>query len=126
MHSYSMPSERLTKLWNYERYSPPVRKGGKYFFQKNNGLQNQPVLYVADSYKAEGRVLIDPNKWSEDGTIALSSYKPTDDARLLAYSRTTAGSDWQEHGYGCPLSYLTLNADSAAMSFYDLLANNQT
>src|SRR3954453_18390301 len=44
--------ERLTELWNYERYSPPMQKGGRYFFSKNNGLQNQPVLYVADSYKA--------------------------------------------------------------------------
>src|SRR3954452_8691708 len=73
--------KRLTELWNYERYSPPVEKGGKYFYSKNDGLQNQAVLYVADSYKAEGRVLIDPNKWSKDGTIALSSFSVTDDGR---------------------------------------------
>ena len=66
--------KRLTELWNYERYSPPTQKGGKYFYSKNDGLQNQSVLYVADSYNAEGRVLIDPNKWSKDGTIALSSF----------------------------------------------------
>jgi prolyl oligopeptidase len=88
--------KRLSELWNYERYSTPSEKGGKYFYSKNDGLQNQSVLYVADSYKAEGRVLIDPNKWSEDGTIALSSTSVTDDARLLAYSRTEAGSDWQQ------------------------------
>jgi prolyl oligopeptidase len=57
--------KRLTALWNYERYSPPMEKGGKYFYSKNDGLQNQPVLYVADSYKAEGRVLLDPNTWSK-------------------------------------------------------------
>lgn len=88
--------KRLTDLWNYERYSPPIQKGGKYFYTRNDGLQNQSVLYVADSYKADGRVLIDPNKWSKDGTIALSAYQPTKDGHLLAYSRTDAGSDWQE------------------------------
>ncbi len=62
---------RLTELWNYERYSPPRQEGGKYFYSKNDGLQNQSVLYVADRYDAEGRVLVDPNTWSEDGTIAL-------------------------------------------------------
>ena len=65
--------KRLTELWNYERYSPPMEEGGKYFYTKNDGLQNQSVLYVADTYKGEGRVLIDPNKWSQDGTIALSA-----------------------------------------------------
>ncbi len=88
--------KRLTELWNYERYSPPIQEGGKYFYTRNDGLQNQSVLYVADSYKADGRVLIDPNEWSKDGTIALSAYQPTKDGRLLAYSRTEAGSDWQE------------------------------
>ncbi|MCC7476631.1 MAG: S9 family peptidase [Pirellulales bacterium] len=89
-------AKRLTELWNYERYSPPIEKGGKYFYMKNDGLQNQAVLYVADSYKAQGKVLLDPNAWSKDGTIALSSYRPTEDARFLAYSRTEAGSDWQQ------------------------------
>src|SRR5256885_5877495 len=88
--------KRLTELWNYERYSPPVQKGGQYFYAKNDGLQNQPVFYVAGSYKAEGRVLIDPNKWSKDGTIALSSSSPRDDGKYLAYARSEAGSDWQE------------------------------
>jgi prolyl oligopeptidase len=88
--------KRLTALWNYERYSPPMEKGGKYFYSKNDGLQNQPVLYVADSYKAEGRVLLDPNTWSKDGTIALASFSPTEDGKYLAYSRNVAGSDWEE------------------------------
>jgi prolyl oligopeptidase len=87
---------RLTELWNYERYSPPTEEGGKYFYLKNDGLQNQSVLYVADSYSADGRVLIDPNTWSEDGTIALSTFSPTEDGRYLAYARSEAGSDWQQ------------------------------
>jgi len=88
--------KRLSELWNYERYSAPSEKGGKYFYSKNDGLQNQAVLYVADSYKSEGRVLIDPNKWSKDGTIALASTSVTDDGKLIAYSRNEAGSDWAQ------------------------------
>ncbi len=88
--------KRLTELWNYERYSPPVQKGGKYFYMKNDGLQNQPVLYVAESYKADGRVLVDPNAWSKDGTVAMSTFHPSEDGRLLAYARSEAGSDWQQ------------------------------
>ncbi|MCI0335916.1 MAG: prolyl oligopeptidase family serine peptidase [Planctomycetes bacterium] len=87
---------RLTELWNYERYSTPTEEGGKYFYTKNDGLQNQSVLYVANSYSDEGRVLIDPNQWSEDGTVALSSYSPSEDGRYLAYARSEAGSDWQQ------------------------------
>jgi prolyl oligopeptidase len=86
--------ERLTKLWNFERYSVPTHTAGKYFFMKNNGLQNQAVLYVADRYDGAGRVLIDPNKWSEDGTIALGEINESDDAKYLAYCRKEAGSDW--------------------------------
>lgn len=87
---------RLTELWNYERYSPPTQQGSKYFYTKNDGLQNQPVLYVADTPDAEGRVLIDPNQWSENGTIALANFSPSDDGRYLAYAKSEAGSDWRE------------------------------
>ena len=86
--------ERLTKLWNFERYSVPTQTAGKYFYMKNNGLQNQAVLYVADDATSEGRVLIDPNTWSEDGTIALGFTNESDDAKYLAYGRKEAGSDW--------------------------------
>ncbi len=86
--------ERLTELWNFERYSVPTQTAGKYFYIKNNGLQNQAVLYVADDYDSAGRVLIDPNTWSEDGTIALGDTQESDDARLLACTRKEAGSDW--------------------------------
>ena len=87
---------RLTELFDYERYSPPVQQGGKYFYLKNDGLQNQSVLYVADRYDADGRVLIDPNEWSQDGTVAMRTFVPSDDGRLLAYTRSEAGSDWQQ------------------------------
>ena len=88
-------AHRLTEIWNYERYSTPRQRGRRYFFLKNDGLQNQAVLYVADKFDAEGRVLIDPNAWSKDGTIALAHFEPSKDGKLLAYARAEAGSDWQ-------------------------------
>lgn len=88
--------ERLTKLWDYERYSPPSRQGNRYVFSKNNGLQNQSVLYVMDSLNAEPRMLLDPNTLSPDGTIALSGTSYSDDGNLMAYGLAAAGSDWQE------------------------------
>jgi len=88
--------ERLTKLWNYERYGVPFREGGRYFFSRNDGLQNQSVLYVTESLADEPRVLLDPNTLSEDGTVALGRYEVSRDGRYLAYGLSTAGSDWQE------------------------------
>jgi prolyl oligopeptidase len=85
---------RLSELWNYERYSAPWKMGGRYFYAKNDGLQNQSVLYWAETYDGEGKVLIDPNGWSADGTIALGQTEVSDDGRLLAYARQEAGSDW--------------------------------
>ena len=85
---------RLTKLWNYERYSVPSQTAGRYFFYKNNGLQNQAVFYVADTYDGPGRVLLDPNTWSPDGTVALGITRVSEDGRHLAYGRREAGSDW--------------------------------
>ncbi len=87
---------RLTKLWNYERYSPPVREGGLYFFEKNDGLQNQAVLYVLPKLDGTPRVLLDPNGLSADGTVALSGYSVSHDGKHLAYGLATAGSDWNE------------------------------
>jgi prolyl oligopeptidase len=89
-------ARRLTELFDYERYSAPRQEGGKYFYLKNDGLQNQSVLYVADRYDAEGRVLVDPNTWSEDGTVAMRAFAASDDGRYLAYARAEAGSDWQQ------------------------------
>ncbi len=87
---------RLTELWNYEKYSAPTKQGSKYFYSKNDGLQNQSVLYVADSTTDKGRVLLDPNKLSTDGTIALSGLAISDDGKLMAYGLSGAGSDWQQ------------------------------
>ncbi len=86
--------QELTKLWDYEKYSSPFKAGGRYYFYKNDGLQNQSVLYVQESLADEPRVLLDPNTWSKDGTIALGSMAFSDDGRYLAYSVSEAGSDW--------------------------------
>lgn len=88
--------ERVEKLWNYEKYSVPFHEGGLYFFYKNNGLQNQSVLYVQSSLEAEPEVLLDPNKLSEDGTVALSMIKISRSGKYLAYAISRSGSDWQE------------------------------
>ena len=88
--------ERLTKLWNYERFTAPFQQGGRYFYQHNNGLQNQNVLLVAESLNAEPRVLLDPNTLSSDGTVALAGSAITDDGKLMAYGTATSGSDWTE------------------------------
>jgi prolyl oligopeptidase len=84
---------RLTDLWNYERYSSPSKIGNKYIYSKNDGLQNQSVLYITDSINDPGRVLLDPNKLSADGTAALSGSSFTDDGKLWAYGVAVAGSD---------------------------------
>jgi prolyl oligopeptidase len=86
--------KRVTELWNYERFSAPFKVGGRYFFTKNDGLQNQNVLYVQDALDGEPRLLLDPNTWSKDGTIALAGLALTDDAKYLAYGKAVAGSDW--------------------------------
>ncbi|MCG3162674.1 MAG: Prolyl endopeptidase [Acidobacteria bacterium] len=88
--------ERLTRLWNYEKYGPPFKEGGRYFYFKNDGLQNQSVLYTLKSLDGEPRVLLDPNKLSADGTVALSGYAVSEDGKYLAYGLSTSGSDWQE------------------------------
>lgn len=85
---------KLEKLWNFPRYSAPIESGGRYFFLKNDGLQNQSVLYWSQACDDDGQVLIDPNKWAADGTIALGEWAPSEDGKLLAYARQEAGSDW--------------------------------
>ncbi|MEA5525861.1 prolyl oligopeptidase family serine peptidase [Nodularia spumigena] len=88
--------QRLTKLWDYEKYGIPFKEGNNYFYFKNNGLQNQSVLYTLKTLDAEPKVLIDPNKLSTDGTIALSGLAISENGKLLAYGLSTSGSDWQE------------------------------
>ncbi len=88
--------ERLAQLWNFEKYGVPRRAGSLYLFEKNDGLQNQDVLYVMDGLEGEPRVLLDPNTLSQDGTVALTDYELSPDGRYLAYGTARAGSDWQE------------------------------
>jgi prolyl oligopeptidase len=87
---------RLKKLWNFERYGVPFSEGGRYFYSKNDGLQNQSVVYTVDSLAGKPRVLIDPNTLSPDGTVALTGVEVSRDGRLAAYGLAKSGSDWQE------------------------------
>ena len=87
---------RLTKLWDYEKFGVPAREGGKFFFTKNSGLQNQSVLYVTPELPGTPRVLLDPNTLSKDGTVALADMSVSDNSKLLAYAIAVAGSDWEE------------------------------
>ncbi|CAD5980370.1 Prolyl endopeptidase [Planktothrix tepida] len=87
---------RLTQLWDYEKYGTPFKQGTRYFYFKNDGLQNQSVLYVLESLDGEPKVLLDPNTLSSDGTIALSGMSISEDGNLMAYGLSTSGSDWQE------------------------------
>jgi len=85
---------RLMELINFERYTAPERRGTRYFYSHNSGLQNQNVLYWQEGLEGEPKVLLDPNMFSEDGTVAISSISITDDGMLAAYSIADAGSDW--------------------------------
>ncbi|NES80280.1 MAG: S9 family peptidase [Moorea sp. SIO2B7] len=88
--------QRLTKLWNYEKYGIPFKEGNRYFYFKNDGLQNQSVLYTLSSLEDIPKVLLDPNTLSEDGTVALSGLSISEDGKLMAYGLSTGGSDWIE------------------------------
>jgi prolyl oligopeptidase len=88
--------ERLTKLWDYEKYSIPFKEGDRYFYFKNDGLQNQSVLYVLPTLDGEPHVLLDPNTLSDDGTVALSGLSISEDGNYLAYGLSSSGSDWQD------------------------------
>ncbi|MGQ4648637.1 prolyl oligopeptidase family serine peptidase [Lyngbya aestuarii] len=88
--------QRVTKLWNYPKFGVPFQEGKRYFYFKNDGLQNQSLLYTLTSIDAEPKLLLDPNTLSEDGTVALSGLAISEDGKLMAYGLSTAGSDWQE------------------------------
>jgi prolyl oligopeptidase len=85
---------RLTELWNYEKISAPFRAGSRYVFSKNDGLQNHSVYYTQDTLDAPGQMLLDPNTWSKDGTVALAGMEFTEDGKYLGYGVSESGSDW--------------------------------
>jgi prolyl oligopeptidase len=87
--------KRMTALYNYERYSLPQKAGGHYFFTKNDGLQNQSVLYVRKGLKGKDRMLIDPNGWAKDGATALDAWALSQKGKYLAYAVQDGGSDWR-------------------------------
>jgi len=87
---------RLEKIWDYPKYGVPFREGNYFFFYKNDGLQNQSVLYIKNGIDGSPEVLLDPNTFSEDGTVALAGISVSRDAQYIAYSLATSGSDWNE------------------------------
>ena len=100
-HLHAIPGRaaihaRLTQLWNYERFDVPFKAGGRYFYSRNDGLQNQSVLYTVDALDARPRVLLDPNGLAKDGTVALAGLAISEDGNWLAYGTSAAGSDWEE------------------------------
>ena len=88
--------KRMTELWDFERYGLPRKKGGRYYYSYNDGLQNQSVIYTQTSLDTEPALLVDPNTWSDDGTVALASYSPSPDGVHMAYLVQDGGSDWRE------------------------------
>ena len=86
---------RMAELYRYDRLGLPQKRGERYFFTRNNGQQNQSVLYVRDGATGEGRVLIDPNTWAADGATALAEWEPSDDGSRLIYTVQDGGTDWR-------------------------------
>ena len=87
--------QRMTELYDYERFGLPVKRAGRYFYTHNSGLQNQSVLFYRDGLSGEARQLIDPNGWSADGATALAEWSPSEDGKLLAYAIQDGGTDWR-------------------------------
>jgi len=89
-----MIRDRLERLWNYERYGAPFKKGDRYYFFKNDGLQNQNILYAQKDLYGEASIVLDPNSFSEDGTVSLGGFAFNREGNLLAYLTSEGGSDW--------------------------------
>jgi prolyl oligopeptidase len=87
-------NQRLTGLWDFAKAWAPIQRGGRYFQERNSGLQNQNVLYVLESLTSEPRALLDPNTFSADGTVALTGLSISDDGKWIAYATSSSGSDW--------------------------------
>jgi prolyl oligopeptidase len=99
-HLASLPGRaaieaRMKQLWDYERYGLPEKRDGRYFYLRNDGLQNQAVLYVQDGLEGEARLLIDPNSWAADGATALAEWKPSKDGQRVVYGVQDGGTDWR-------------------------------
>ena len=89
-------NDRLTELWNYEKYSAPFVRGEYTYFYKNDGLQNQSVLYRQKGEEGSPEIFLDPNKFSEDGTTSLAGLSFTEDGSMVAYQISEGGSDWRK------------------------------
>ena len=89
--------ERLTKIWNYPKYGTPFKRGANYYFYKNDGLQNQSILYVQQGLTGTPEVFLDPNKFSADGTTSLTTVSFSKDNKYVAYGTSGGGSDWNEY-----------------------------
>lgn len=88
--------ERLTKIWDYPKVSAPYKEGGRYYFARNNGLQNQFVQFSKETLDGEERMVLDPNTFSEDGTVSLTNFSPSEDGKYIGYGISRGGSDWNE------------------------------
>ena len=88
--------ERLTELWDYPKMGNPSKRSGIYFYSFNSGLQNQSVIYMMKDLNEEAEVFLDPNQLSDDGTVALTAFSVSKDAKYAGYGISRAGSDWQE------------------------------
>nr|MDQ3024508.1 S9 family peptidase [bacterium] len=87
---------RMKQMLSYERWSMPAEEGGRYFFTRNDGLQNFSVVCVSDTLDFKGRVLLDPNKWSSDGSVSLQDWRIREDGKRILYAKSVSGSDWSE------------------------------
>jgi prolyl oligopeptidase len=87
--------QRITELWNYPKVTLPIREGGRYFYQRNSGLQRQAPLYMRDTLSADPTLVLDPNMLSPDGSLSLTQWMPSPNGRLLAYGISEGGADWR-------------------------------
>ncbi len=89
--------KRFEEIFNYPKYSAPFKGGNYYFYFKNDGLQNQSVLYIQKDLESEAEIFLDPNEFSSDGTVSLSTYSVSNDGKFFAYGTASGGSDWNEY-----------------------------
>jgi prolyl oligopeptidase len=87
--------ERLTALWDFEKFGLPKKEGGRYFYEYNDGLQNQEIIFIQSELDAAPELLVDPNTWSDDGTVALAAFYPSPAGKYMAYLVQESGSDWR-------------------------------